>query len=79
MQQQPGSYRGGDYDDEMLVLLAEETGAPGENHQPGNNKFILHAISVLMRELVTMVPYPCLGEPIKFQHVQIWIKLDVFN
>ena len=33
-QQQPGSYRGGDYDDEMSVLLVEETGAPGGNHRP---------------------------------------------
>ena len=30
LQQQPGSYRGGD-DDEMSVSLVEETGVPGEN------------------------------------------------
>ena len=29
----PGSYRGGDYDDdEMLVSLVEETRVPGGNH-----------------------------------------------
>ena len=34
-QQQPGSYRGGDYDDEeMLFSLVEETGVPGWNHRP---------------------------------------------
>ena len=34
-QQQPGSYRGGDYDDdEMSVSLVEETGVPGGNHRP---------------------------------------------
>ena len=35
-QQQPGSYRGGDYDDndKISVLLVEETGAPGGKHRP---------------------------------------------
>ena len=35
-QQQPGSYQGGDYDDddEMSVSLVEETGAPGGNRRP---------------------------------------------
>ena len=33
-QQQPGSYRGGDNDGEMLVSLVEETGAPGGNYRP---------------------------------------------
>ena len=33
-QQQPGSYRGSDDDDEMSVSLVEETGVPGGNHQP---------------------------------------------
>ena len=32
-QQQPGSYRGGE-EDEMSVLLVEETGVPGGNHWP---------------------------------------------
>ena len=31
-QQQPGSYRGGDNDDEMSVSLVEKTGAPGRNY-----------------------------------------------
>ena len=34
LQQQPGSYRGGDYDNEMSVSLVEETGIPGGNHRP---------------------------------------------
>ena len=36
MGQQPGSCRGGDYDDddEILVLLVEETGVAGGNHRP---------------------------------------------
>ena len=34
-QQQPVSYWGSDYyDDQMSVSLVEETGVPGENHQP---------------------------------------------
>ena len=32
-QQQPGSYRGGDNDDEVSVSLVEETGVPGGNHR----------------------------------------------
>ena len=33
-QQQLGSYRDMDYDDEMSVSLVEETGAPGEDYRP---------------------------------------------
>ena len=33
-QQQPGSYQGGDDDDEISVSLVEETGAPRGNHRP---------------------------------------------
>ena len=33
-QQQSGSYRGGDCDDEMSRLLLEETGASRGNHRP---------------------------------------------
>ena len=33
-QQQPGSYRAGDDDDEMSVSLVEQTGAPEGNHRP---------------------------------------------
>ena len=45
-QQQPGSYRGGDDDDEMSVSLVEETGAPGGNHQPTTSNRVLVSVSV---------------------------------
>ena len=34
LQQQPGSYRDSDDDDEIVSFTGEETGAPGENHRP---------------------------------------------
>ena len=41
-QQQPGSYRGGDDDDEMSVSLVGETGVPGGNHRPTANNILSH-------------------------------------
>ena len=33
-QHQPGSYQGGENDDDEISFLVEETGVPGGNHRP---------------------------------------------
>ena len=33
-QEEPGPYKGSDYDNDMSVSLVEENGAPGGNHRP---------------------------------------------
>ena len=51
-QQQPGSYRGGDYADEMSVSLVEETGTPrGDHRQVTGMCLIAVFIDVIMKRL----------------------------